>query len=1163
MPAGRVMQVIVLPLLVQESGMASDPSTGVHLIADADLDSLGLRLALSLQQSRPDPFRTIVIAVPTREMQTWVARRIAEVLGVCMNVEFVRLDAALLPDDARVWSAATVAVGILEALRTWETTRAPQWEAVKALLEPPPSTVDGRPLSAATAQPTAATSPSQRRRRARFALNMARRFLAYDESHPDVLALWEQGDDSRLPDALQWQPALWREVEARWQASPLRPCRFLSAVADNAAVDDLVVFGFARFSPRERAALQVVAADRRVDLFLHSLDDRLMDAASDTLGALWGAPLRETRTALQAMAASHAGSAAMAPAPRGGLDALRDVVFGVSPSVPIGDACIEVAAPGQRRSAEALASSVWDDLQQHPARRLTDVLVASGDYDTELVWLEDRLRALHRVPTNSGPGGRPSRLLDLVTALLKLGESECSRRQLVEVLEHPCFRGALPPRACGELAASVAVFFGVDGDDPALAYLQGARWGHWQQGLARLALGAVLGDDGENENEDDVLPPGQRETATTMVAWASSLLTDVRALAQQELSPTKWAEVLETFMRGYVHAVDDVDASHWMALVSRIRDLAELDCGEHTLDLPTVVELLRAGLDAAGGARGHFQAGGVSVTRLQLHRLVPTQVLMLSGLNEGRFPARDGRDPLDARRAMNLAFTTTRDLQAAAFLQGLCVARDRVLFVRSRLDTEKDAERAPSPLLADLRQHCVQAGVVLGLELPTLKAYEDDEKGHDLHARRAKDAARMRTAIDKAVLPAADGARPVLANFQRCLSTEALERAGLLTPTLPVLHGGVVTASAATTRQVTLHTLMSLLKYSNVETHAEQNLRMKGRNLKPDEAGLVDAEHTFVKDAQRWQWVKAVLSDALAKSPNAWPNETELRQSVAVLLAGEQAEGRAPPDGWLAPDVATDMLKRLDEIRGRLDGAGAFKLGYGGTVVYGAARSRVAGQRLVPALRVIVDGQPHDLVGDGPLHFGSREHALFVHVAFTPGKFPIDFHVQLALDGLGLLLAGLVDEGALVTGVFVTGTDKMPEVQLKMPSRTAALAWVAAVLRPLATPMPDSIITPELLPVSGGGALLEAAKGTPEERHARYERAVRAATPFGVERREEAERSGRALRELGGFQPPPEAVFFDIAVERFALLAEMGTFGPVGAATSDDDASEGIQGEAS
>ena len=842
-------------------------------------------------------------------------------------------------------------------------------------------------------------------------------------------------------------------------------------------------------------------------------------------------------------------------------------MFGSSPSGPVGDACIEVAAPGHRRSAEALASTLWEDLQHHPARRLTDVLVASGDYDTELVWLEDRLRALHRLPTNSGPGGRPSRLLDLVTALLKLGESECSRRQLVEVLEHPCFRGALPSRACGELAGSVAVFVGADGDDPALAYLHGARWGHWKQGLARLALGAVLGDDsdrggavddGDENEKEDVLPPGQRETATAMVAWTSSLLADVRALVQQELSPTKWAEVLEAFMRGYVHAVDDVDASHWMALVSRIRDLAELDCDGHTLDLPSVVELLRAGLDAAGGARGHFQAGGVSVTRLQLHRLVPTQVLMLSGLTEGRFPARDGRDPLDARRAMKLAFATTRDLQGAAFLQGLCVARDRVLFVRNRLDTEKDAERAPSPLLADLRQHCVQAGVALHLEAPTLKAYEDDDDGHDLHARRAKDAVRMRTAIDGAVLPAAEGARPVLANFQRSLSAVALGRAGLLTPVLPA---SVATAGAATTRQVKLHTLMSLLKYANVEVHAEHNLRMKGWNLKPDEAALVDAERTAVETDQRWHWVKAVLNDALAKSPNAWPDKTALQKAIADLLVREQAAGRAPPDGWLAPDVATQMLDRLDEIGISLKGK-AFALGFGGKVVYGAARSRAAGQRTVPALRVIVDGQPHDLVGDGPLYFGSRKQALFAHVAFAPGKFPIDCPVQLALDGLGLLLAGLVDEGALVTGVFVTGTGEIPEVSLKMPSRTAALAWVAAMLRPLSAPMPDSIMTPKLLPVGDGAELLEAAAGTPEERRARYELAVTAATPTAVERRAEAERSGRALRDLSGFQPPPEPVFFDIAVARFSLLAEMGAF-KAGAGLLDGGTSEGIEGEAS
>ena len=318
---------------------------------------------------------------------------------------------------------------------------------------------------------------------------------------------------------------------------------------------------------------------------------------------------------------------------------------------------------------------------------------------------------------------------------------------------------------------------------------------------------------------------------------------------------------------------------------------------------------------------------------------------MLSGLTEGRFPARDGRDPLDARRAMKLAFATTRDLQGAAFLPGLCVARDRVLFVRNRLDPEKDAERAPSPLLADLRQHCEQAGVALHLEAPTLKAYEDDDDGHDLHARRAKDAVRMRTAIDAAVLPAAEGARPVLANFQRSLSAMALGRAGLLTPVLPA---SVATAGAATTRQVKLHTLMSLLKYANVEVHAEHNLRMKGWNLKPDEAALVDAERTAVETDQGWHWVKAVLNDALAKSPNAWPDNTPLQKAIADLLVGEQAAGRAPPDGWLAPDVATQMLDRLEHIGSTLKGK-AFALGFGGKVVYGAARSRAAGQRTVSA----------------------------------------------------------------------------------------------------------------------------------------------------------------------------------------------------------------------
>jgi exonuclease V gamma subunit len=94
--------------------MASDTSSDLHLIAEADLDTLGLQLALALKATRSDPFRTVVIAVPTREMQTWIARRIAEVAGVCMNVEadrssFVMSSADLLARP-RVRGPFTLAV---------------------------------------------------------------------------------------------------------------------------------------------------------------------------------------------------------------------------------------------------------------------------------------------------------------------------------------------------------------------------------------------------------------------------------------------------------------------------------------------------------------------------------------------------------------------------------------------------------------------------------------------------------------------------------------------------------------------------------------------------------------------------------------------------------------------------------------------------------------------------------------------------------------------------------------------------------------------------------------------------------------------------------------------------------------------------------------------
>ena len=144
--------------------------------------------------------------------------------------------------------------------------------------------------------------------------------------------------------------------------------------------------------------------------------------------------------------------------------------------------------------------------------------------------------------------------------------------------------------------------------------------------------------------------------------------------------------------------------------------------------------------------------------------------------------------------------------------------------------------------------------------------------------------------------------------------------------------------------------------------------------------------------------------------------------------------------------------------------------------------------------------------------------------------------------------------------MFLTGTDVIPHCVLHLPSRVAAAAWVADLLRPLSVAVPQYIITAELLPVRDALTLLKAAtKGSKQERRALHAEAVQAATPYSVERRDQVARADRAVRDVAGFQPPPAQAFFDVVVGRYSLLAEMGVFGRLDANDADnsDDGDDG------
>ncbi len=688
----------------------------MKIVAGNRLEGLLEHLAGVAARPLRDPFAPEVIVVPTPGMEKWIARELAERLGVWANPSFPFprnflegvMEAFLgeAPAGGEAWKREALAWSIFGLLGE----RAPGETA--SYLEG-----DSRGL-----------------KRFQLARRLAHTFDQYMVYRPELLFSWEKGAEKG-----DWQADLWRALAARHGKD--HPARRMTLFLEKlsawegprpkAVPSRVSLFGVATLPPLFVRILQALSRLVEVRLYLPLPSPAFLEegeeegsprAGGHPLLETMGGVYRDFVRVLREEGALEEVETAFDP-PAGGtlLEGLQADLFGNrSPSVREGpDGTLSLhSCSGRLREVEALKDRLLALFEEDPGLRPGDVAVLCPDLEKYASLVEAVFR---------GEPGRPGFIPFQLGERNYRGESPLGESflRLLEILP-----GRLPASRTADLLEypPLAERFGLGPEDVEQARLwirdSGIRWGEdeehrrgeglpafrensWRWGLDRLLLGYAAPAGGKRLY-GGVLPFDDVEgTAASVLGGLCSFFSairEARAALEEPRAPGEWAAffagLLERFFS--LSGEDSADSAWMRGLLQSMAEEAESAGFEGKVDFLVFQEAFsfRLGEEVR---RHSFLAGGVHFASLLPMRGLPFRVICLLGMNDGEFPRSETPAPFDRiARDPRPGDRSKREDDRSLFLETLAAVRERLLLFWAGRSEREGSLLPPSTAVGEL-----------------------------------------------------------------------------------------------------------------------------------------------------------------------------------------------------------------------------------------------------------------------------------------------------------------------------------------------------------------------------------------------------------------------------------------------------------------------------
>jgi exodeoxyribonuclease V gamma subunit len=704
-------------------------------------------LARVVEKAPLDPMVAETVVVEGRGIERWLARSLADRLGVWANAEFpfpraflrrtfgvvLGVDNDLDPfdPDTLAWSIAAALPGLCETEAFREVAR---------YLEDQPGT-------------EALLALSRR---------IARTLDQYVVYRPDWIAAWERGRDDH------WQAVLWREVvrDRQMQHIAKQAQEFQSRVgsADLAVLPPRVcLFGLSTLAPIYLECFAALARRIDVHLFLHSPSGeywgdirnrrevlkelrRREPAGEDTEGAIVtaaGNPLlaslgglgRDFQAVLEGSVAYEDEEDYVDPGTDTMLHALQHDILRLIDRRADGsdrltpakdDDSLQIhCCHGPLRELQVLHDRLRDLFEHDPSLHPHDVVVLCPDIDAYAPLIEAVFGA---GPTADDPLVVPAadipfrvadrrvrqrdEVVDAFLRFLAVLDGRLTATDVVDLVDIAPIRErfAITDADVEQITTWVgdaAIRWAIDAEHRAKSGQPPLAEHTWRFGLDRLFLGYAMAP-GDGEPVAGRVPAGEIDATPAAVLGAFSELCETLFRWHREARRPRPADAWRDDLSRLVGEIlTDDRASHTQRqeireALEQIAATAQAAKFTLDLDLPTIRTLLEEQLERSAPGRD-FLTGSVTFCALVPMRSVPFQVVCLLGMNDDVFPRRERRAGFDRMAAKRrLGDRSTRDDDRYLFLEALLAARKKLLITYVGRDQRDNSVRPPSTAVSEL-----------------------------------------------------------------------------------------------------------------------------------------------------------------------------------------------------------------------------------------------------------------------------------------------------------------------------------------------------------------------------------------------------------------------------------------------------------------------------
>ena len=354
------------------------------------------------------------------------------------------------------------------------------------------------------------------------------------------------------------------------------------------------------------------------------------------------------------------------------------------------------SCPSIQRECETIASEIWELVTTHSDLRFNDiaVVVQPGDRSTYQTHLQAAFSRTGNIPCNvidvEGTGANP--FLEAAQLLLELPLGSFRRRELLALLVHPCVLANHPgadETSWLNWCDAVNVFQGGTADDLQDTYLSEDRF-TWGQGMRRLVLGAFMSQR-DPERPQPLTLDGNRylphetdhqnlETVALLTMLVDELIAGARADRSAQRPLAEWMEHFSDLVSRHIKPRDRAERRTRMQLLGSLQRVADADTNpDEAVGYRTAFDFASAAMSQLEDSRGQYLADGVVISAFRPMRPIPFEVVFVTGLGEGKFPAPEPPDMLDLRRVKSeMHDVNPRYRDQYMFLETLISTRSRL-----------------------------------------------------------------------------------------------------------------------------------------------------------------------------------------------------------------------------------------------------------------------------------------------------------------------------------------------------------------------------------------------------------------------------------------------------------------------------------------------------